>query len=196
MKKQLLTTLSIGVMSISMAFATPQQAVSQVRENASQVLKILQKSNGKNDAVIRKEAEAYAMPYFDFQRMTALAVGNAWNQATPTQKQALTNEFKSLLIGTYTGTMFQYKTSQVKIRDNPQVKGKQTLVQAEITPPSGKTVVMDFVTYQSGNKYRVYDVKLEGQSLIATTYRNQFNQVINQKGIDGLIAELKAKNNK
>lgn len=67
-KSALLSALSIGVLSISMAFATPAQAVSQVRSNATEVLNILQKANGSNDAAVRRQAETYAMPYFDFQR--------------------------------------------------------------------------------------------------------------------------------
>ena len=96
-KSALLSALSIGVLSISMAFATPAQAVSQVRSNATEVLNILQKANGSNDAAVRRQAETYAMPYFDFQRMTALAVGNPWRQATDAQQQALTKEFQTLL---------------------------------------------------------------------------------------------------
>ena len=67
-KSALLSALSIGVLSISMAFATPAQAVSQVRSNATEVLNILQKANGSNDAAVRRQAATYAMPYFDFQR--------------------------------------------------------------------------------------------------------------------------------
>ncbi len=195
MKTQLLTALSIGVMSIGLAMATPQQAVSQVRENASQVLNILNKANGSNDAAVRKQAENYAMPYFDFQRMTALAVGNPWRTASDAQKQALTNEFRTLLIRTYSGTMLKFKNSKVTVRDNPVVNrgGKEVTVRAEVSQAGGKPVNMDFTAYQSGNRYRVYNVAVEGASLV-TVYRNQFGQTIQQKGIDGLIAELKSKN--
>ncbi|HRM21605.1 MAG TPA: ABC transporter substrate-binding protein, partial [Neisseria sp.] len=97
-KSALLSALSIGVLSISMAFATPAQAVSQVRSNATEVLNILQKANGSNDAAVRRQAETYAMPYFDFQRMTALAMGRDWNKASPEQKTRLSEEFKTLLV--------------------------------------------------------------------------------------------------
>ncbi|WP_338809283.1 ABC transporter substrate-binding protein [Neisseria leonii] len=194
MKTRILTALSIGVMSIGLAVASPQQAVSQVRENASQVLSILNKANGSNDAAVRKQAEDYAMPYFDFERMTALAVGNPWRNASAAQKQALTNEFRTLLIRTYSGTMLKFKNSKVTVRDNPVVNrgGKEVIVRAEVSQ-GGKPVNMDFTAYQSGSRYRVYNVAVEGASLV-TVYRNQFGQTIQQKGIDGLIAELKSKN--
>lgn len=196
-KSAILSALSIGVLSISMAFATPQQAVTQIQGNAKQVLNILSKANGSNNAAVRKQAEAYAIPYFDFQRMTALAVGNPWRSATPAQQQALTDEFKNLLIRTYSGTMLQYKDSKVNVLPNPTVNkgGKEVVVRAQITQSNGKTVNMDFTTYQSGGKYRTYNISIEGASLV-TVYRGQFGETIKAKGIDGLIADLKAKNSK
>ena len=196
-KSALLSALSIGVLSISMALATPAQAVSQVRSNATEVLNILQKANGSNDAAVRRQAETYAMPYFDFQRMTALAVGNPWRQATDAQKQALTKEFQTLLIRTYSGTMLKFKNASVVVKDNPVVNrnGKEVVVRVEVKPAgqSAQPANMDFTTYQSGNRYRVYNVAVEGASLV-TVYRNQFGETIKSKGIDGLLAELQAKN--
>ena len=194
-KSALLSALSIGVLSIGLAVAAPADAVNQVRSNATQVLNILQKANGSNDATVRRQAENYALPYFDFQRMTALAVGNPWRQASAAQKQALTKEFQTLLIRTYSGTMLKFKNSKVNVKDNPVVNrgGKEIVVRAEVVQPGGKPVNMDFTTYQSGSRYRVYNVAVEGASLV-TVYRNQFGETIKNKGIDGLIAELKAKN--
>ena len=194
-KSALFSALGIGLLSINLAFATPAEAVNQVRTNATQVLNILKEANGSNDAAVRRKAESYALPNFDFQRMTALAVGNPWREATPAQKQALSKEFQTLLIRTYSGTMLKYKNANVVVKDNPVVNrgGKEVVVRAEVTQPGGKPVVMDFTTYQSGSKYRAYNVAIEGASLV-TVYRNQFGETIKNKGIDGLIAELKSKN--
>ncbi|WP_373698293.1 phospholipid-binding protein MlaC [Neisseria dentiae] len=194
-KSALFSALGIGLLSINLAFATPAEAVNQVRTNATQVLNILKEANGSNDAAVRRKAESYALPNFDFQRMTALAVGNPWREATPAQKQALSKEFQTLLIRTYSGTMLKYKNASVMVKDNPVVNrgGKEVVVRAEVTQPGGKPVVMDFTTYQSGSKYRAYNVAIEGASLV-TVYRNQFGETIKNKGIDGLIAELKSKN--
>ena len=195
MKTTFYTAALITLAAANSAQATPQQAVSQVRENAAQVLAILKKANGSNDAAVRKEAENYALPYFDFQRMTAQAVGQPWTQATPAQKQELSKEFQTLLIRTYSGTMLKFKNAKVNIKDNPVVNkgGKEIVVRAEINVSGQKPVNMDFTTYQSGSKYRAYNVAVEGASLV-TVYRNQFGETIKAKGIDGLIADLKAKN--
>lgn len=83
-KTSFISALSIGILSISMAVAAPADAVNQIRQNATQVLSIL-KSGDANTA--RQKAEAYAIPYFDFQRMTALAVGNPWRTASDAQNK-------------------------------------------------------------------------------------------------------------
>lgn len=191
-KSAFFSALSIGLLSISLAAAAPADAVNQIRQNATEVLTIL-KSGDANTA--RRKAEAYAMPYFDFQRMTALAVGNPWRTATDAQKQALTKEFQTLLIRTYSGTMMKFKNAKVNVKDNPVVarNGKEITVRAEVSAAGEKPVNMDFTTYQSGNRYCVYNVAVEGASLV-TVYRNQFGETVKAKGIDGLIADLKAKN--
>lgn len=195
-KMAILNALAVGVLSIGIAMATPQQAVTQLRGNADKVLNILDKANGSNNAQVRREAENYAIPYFDFDRMTALAVGAPWRTASAAQKKALSNEFKTLLIRTYSGTMLKFKGAQVQVNGSPIVNngGKEVVVKTSITASSqGKPVKMDYTMYQSGNQYRVYNVSVEGASLV-TVYRNQFNETIRKSGIDGLIAELKKKN--
>lgn len=193
-KSAFLSAVSIGVLSISMAFANPA-AVSQVRTNSVEVMKILNKANGKNNAEILRQAESYASPYFDFERMTALAVGLPWKNATQAQKTALVQEFKDKLIRDYTGTMADYKNAKVVVLDKTTTQGNIVWVKATVTPAGGKAVNLEFGTYPSAGKYRILNVKVEGGSLV-TAYRNQFGETIKKKGIDGLIAELKAKNGK
>ncbi|MCP1660511.1 MlaC/ttg2D family ABC transporter substrate-binding protein [Neisseria perflava] len=191
-KSAFFSALSIGLLSISLAVAAPADAVNQIRQNATQVLSILKQ--GSEDSA-RRKAEAYALPYFDFERMTALAVGSPWRNANAAQKQALTKEFQTLLIRTYSGTMMKFKNAKVDVKNNPVVNkgGKEIVVRVEVSTSGEKPVNMDFTTYQSGSRYRVYNVAVEGASLV-TVYRNQFGETVKAKGIDGLIADLKAKN--
>ena len=185
--------LLIASMSVTFALAAPQDAVTQLKGNIQQVQAIISKDNGSNTAQLRKQAETYAIPFFDFQRMTALAVGQNWKQASAAQKTALTNEFKTLLIRTYSGTMMQYKNAKVTVKDNPKSSGSAYIVASEVNTGSGKPVSMDYTVYPSGNKYLVYNISVEGASLV-TVYRNQFNEIISKNGIDGLVQELKNKN--
>lgn len=193
MKKTLTSALLIGALSINLAFAAPQDAVNQIRTNADQVLNILSKSNGSNKAQIIRQAEAYAAPYFDFERITQSAVGSAWRTATPAQKQQLTQEFRKLLVRVYSNVMFQYKDAKVQISEQPVVRGNLVDVSSTVNA-NGKAVNIGYTLRQKGGKYLIVDVKPEGASIFSS-YRNQFAPVIQQKGLDGLIQTLKAKNN-
>ena len=92
--------------------------------------------------------------------------------------------------------MLKFKNAKVNVKDNPVVNraGKEVIVRTEVVPAgSSKPVNMDYTMYQSGNKYRVYNVSVEGASLV-TVYRNQFGEDIKKGGFDGLIKQLKTKN--
>lgn len=188
-----LTSAALLALAVQSAHAAPADAVNQIRENARNVMGIINKANGKNDAQIRQQAQNYAIPYFDFEQMTALAVGNPWRTATPQQKAQMTTQFKNLLLRTYSGTLLKFKGAKVDVGNTPVVNGQDIIVRTTITPPGGKAVNMDYTTYPSGGKYKVKNVSVEGASLV-TVYRNQFGQTINQKGFNGLINDLKAKN--
>lgn len=193
------------MLSIGLAFADPA-AIAQVRENAVQMLNIVNKANGKNDAQIRKQAEDYATPYFDFKRITAMAVGTAiWKNATPQQQQALIDGFKHKIRSQYAGTMMAFKNAKVQVHEQPvSVKGNQVEVKTTLALSNGKKADVVFATYKSGKLYRVYDIKAEGLSIVRP-FQSQFQKTVNEqgkspkgvdykKGIDALIAELNGSN--
>ena len=201
-KSAIAPALAIGAMSIGLAFASPQQAVNQVRDNSNQVLAILKKANGKNDAAVRREAENYAVPYFDFDLMTRVAVGAPWNQASEAQKQELVKEHRAMLIRTYSRQMLMYKNAKVDIKSNPVVKnggkllGNKQIVEvhAVIQAPGQQPGQAVFSTYQDGKVYRVFNVSFEGVFDLVRGQKKQFEPVLKEKGVEGLIADLKAKN--
>ena len=201
-KSAIATALAIGAMSIGLAFASPQQAVNQVRDNSNQVLAILKKANGKNDAAVRREAENYAVPYFDFDLMTRVAVGAPWNQASEAQKQELVKEHRAMLIRTHSRQMLMYQKAKVDIKSNPVVKnggkllGNKQIVEvhAVIQAPGQQPVQAVFSTYQDGKVYRVFNVSFEGVFDLVRGQKKQFEPVLKEKGVEGLIADLKAKN--
>ena len=172
----------------------------QIKENSVQMLKILQQANGKNDVAVRKQAENYALPYFDFTLMTRLSVGAPWNKATAAQKQTLVNEFRTMLIRTYSRQMLNYKNAQVTVKNavakpSSLLPSKEQIdVRATITNPGQQPVEAVFSTYQDGNKYKVFNVVFEGAFALVQSQKQQFKPILDSKGIDGLIADLKAKN--
>ena len=136
------------------------------------------------------------MPNVNFQRMTASATGPAWRKATPEQQKALQEEFKILLVRTYAGALSQVSDQDVvmkPLRASPD--DKELIVRTEI---KGKTdpVQLDYrleKTPSVGAGWKIYDLNVMGVWLVET-YKGQFTQQINAKGIDGLIASLDERN--
>ncbi|RYF70219.1 MAG: ABC transporter substrate-binding protein [Comamonadaceae bacterium] len=136
------------------------------------------------------------MPNLNFQRMTASAVGPAWRQATPEQQKRLQDEFKILLIRTYAGALDQVTDQSVAVRPfRGSLDDKEVLVRTEIKG-NGDPVQLDYrleKTPGEGAGWKIYNLNVLGVWLV-DTYRTQFSQEINSKGIDGLIATLAARN--
>jgi phospholipid transport system substrate-binding protein len=137
------------------------------------------------------------MPNVNFQRMTASAVGPAWRQATPEQQKRLEEEFKTLLVRTYAGALDQVSDQTVTVRPfRGSPDDKEVLVRTEVRGGSGDPVQLDYrleKTPGQGGGWKIYNFNVLGVWLV-DTYRTQFAQEINSKGIDGLIAALAARN--
>lgn len=202
MKKSVLAAaLGTGILSFGIAVAAPKDASDQIKGNAAQMLEILHKANGSNDAAVRKQAENYALPYFDFNLMTRLAVGAPWNKASAAQKQELVNEFRAMLIRTYSGQMLRFKNAKVEVKNavakpaSALMRGKELVdVRVSIANPGEQPVEAVFSTYQDGGRYKVFNVVFEGAFALVQSQKQQFKPILDSKGIDGLIADLKAKN--
>lgn len=156
----------------------------------------------KSDAALRNGdtgrvvalVDSRLMPHVNFRRMTASAVGRFWRQATPEQKQKLQDEFKTLLVRTYSGALSQVKdqTLVVKpLRANPG--DTEVVVRSELRTPGKDPVQLDYRVEKTDAGWKVYDLNVLGIWLVET-YRGQFAQEINVKGIDGLIASLAQRN--
>ena len=136
------------------------------------------------------------MPHLNFQRMTASAVGPAWGKATPEQQKRLQEEFKILLVRTYAGALAQVsdQTIQVKpLRAAPE--DKELVVRTEVRG-RGDPIQLDYrleKTPGQGSGWKIFNLNVLGVWLVET-YRSQFAQEINTKGIDGLIATLSERN--
>ena len=136
------------------------------------------------------------MPNVNFQRMTASAVGPKWREATPEQQQRLQDEFKTLLVRTYAGALDQVTDQEVTMRPfRGSADDKEVLVRTEVRG-SGEPVQLDYrleKTPGEAGGWKIYNLNVMGIWLV-DTYRSQFTQEINSKGIDGLIAALAARN--
>jgi phospholipid transport system substrate-binding protein len=140
-------------------------------------------------------AEKSILNSFDFQRMTSLAVGKEWRQASPEQKKQLVHEFRKLLIRTFANAFIGIKKEQTMeykpFKMNPD--DKDVVVKTLIIKPGVKPIDVNFSLEKEADAWKVYDVVLAGVSMI-TNYRESFNQEIRANGIDGLIKVLAEKN--
>jgi len=169
-----------------------------VRNTTEEVLTIVRNDKdikaGKVDRIVDLIEEKVA-PHFDFPRMTRLAVGRAWRDATPAQRDALIKEFRTLLVRSYSAAFTAYTGVTVEYRPfrfNPG--DTEASVQTLIKLPDGKeSIAVDYDMALTPNSWKVYDVRVAGASLIIN-YRNLFALDIDRGGIDGLIKSLVNKN--
>lgn len=137
--------------------------------------------------------DAKVMPYVDFQRMTASAVGRYWRQATPDQQKRLQDEFKTLLVRTYSGALAQVRDQTVELKPMRSAPdAKEVVVKTEIRG-SGDPVQLDYRLEQTAAGWKIYDMSVLGVWLVEN-YRNSFAQEISTSGIDGLIKKLAERN--
>ena len=137
--------------------------------------------------------DSQIMPNVNFVRMTASAVGRSWRQATPEQQKKLQEEFKTLLIRTYSGALAQVKEQTVNVKPLRAVAADTEVVVRTEVLGRGDPVQLDYRLEKVGNAWKIYDLNVLGVWLVET-YRTQFAQEINAKGIDGLIASLAERN--
>lgn len=158
----------------------------------------------KNDKAIRAGdmakvialVDSRIMPNVNFQRMTASAVGPAWRQATPEQQKRLQEEFKILLVRTYAGALAQVTDQTISMKPlRAAAEDKEVLIRSEVKG-NGDSIQLDYrleKTPGQGAGWRIYNLNVLGVWLVET-YRSQFAQEINAKGVDGLIATLAERN--
>ena len=133
------------------------------------------------------------MPNVNFSRMTASAVGRFWRQATPEQQKQLQDEFKTLLVRTYAGALGEVKDQTVSFRPlRARPEDTEVVVRSEVRG-RGDPIQLDYRLEKTPTGWKIYDLNVLGVWLVET-YKTQFAQEINAKGIDGLIAMLAQRN--
>lgn len=189
--KSSLRALALGLLLAAGAAAAQTAPEALVKSTADEVLTIMRQN--KDPQVLIAAAEQKILPYFDFERMTRLAVGRPWRDATPEQQRALTQGFRALLVNTYSKAISEGVTPADKIEVKPAQGSGQAVVVPTVVHRSGKPpVAVNYRVSQNDGKWTVYDVVVEEVSLVQT-YRATFAAAITSSGIDGLIRMLQQK---
>ena len=134
------------------------------------------------------------LPHFDFERMTQLAVGKYWRTAAPEQKQALTREFRNMLVRTYTKVFSVYRNQVIEVKPLKMAgDADEVTIQTIISKPGASVIPVNYEMRKKDDGWKVFDIYIEGVSMVMS-YRGTFGSQIQESGIDGLIRTLSDKN--
>lgn len=195
MLKRLLALLTLSVAAAAPAWAStaPDALVRDLSNEVIEAVKADKDIQAGNVHKVIALVDAKVLPYLNFPRMTASAVGRFWRQATPEQQARLQAEFKLLLVRTYAGALAQVKDQTVQLkpfRANPA--DAEVVVRTEVKG-KGEPIQLDYRLEKAGDSWKIYDVNVLGIWLV-DQYKTSFAQEINAGGIDALITKLSDRN--
>ena len=194
------TLLNILVLAFAASFPAAAQDLAPdalVKNVTLEVVDLITKDKeikAGSRAKLIQVIEAKVLPHFNFNSMTALAMGQNWGKANPEQRKQLTEEFKTLLVRTYASALAAYSEQKFDFRP---LRAKPTdtdvTVNVRVIQPGAQPVTIDYSMEKTANGWKVYDVMVGGVSLVAN-YRTEFANTVRASGVDGLIRDLKKKN--
>ncbi len=193
------SVISVSMLSSTAAVAADDHpAQDLVVSSTSKLLDVL-KTEGEriktDKAFLDKQIDAYVVPNIDFNTMTKLAVGKSWRKADDKQRVELVEEFRALLLNTYTNALTEYSGESIEFQPfKPEKRDDRAVVRSVFKQSGGSTVP---VLYKLRDKegWLIYDIEVDQISLV-TSYRTAFSSEIEKGGIDGLIKTMKDKNAK
>lgn len=202
--KQLIALATIALASYAgaatatpAAVEAPDVLVKRISQDVIDTAKADKAIQAGDQKKVMDLVESKILPYVDFQRMTQLASGRFWRDATPEQQKALSAEFRTLLIYTYSGALSQIKNETVEfkpLRADPS--DTEVEVRSQVNVPRGEPIPLNYrVAKSPTNGWKIYDINVLGAWLVET-YKGTFASEISKGGIDGLIKALSDKNKK
>jgi phospholipid transport system substrate-binding protein len=190
-------SLSLALLGAGpLAHAADEAPDALIKRTSNEVLDIIKSDKAIQAGDISKIislVDSKVMPHVNFTRMTASTVGRNWRQATPEQQKRLQEEFKILLVRTYSGSLSQVKDQTVNVKAlRAAPADTEVVVRTEVIGRS-EPIQLDYRTEKTPTGWKIYDLNVLGIWMVET-YRTQFAQEISTKGVDGLIAALAQRN--
>ena len=191
-------TLLVSVLLSSWVAVCPAQAAAtvtdEVKKVVDEVVRIVSDKalkNPQNEEKRRAELKDVISTIFDYGQMAKLAMGPHWKERTPAEQKEFEPLFETLLENSYANKIEAYNNDKiVYVREN--VEGNHAEVKSRVITVKGEEYILDYRLAKKENKWRVYDVVIEGVSLVAN-YRGQFNRIIKTQGYDELVKKLRTK---
>ncbi len=195
---RLLTILATVSLFSGAAIAAVDEAPDVLVKRISQEVLDAAKSDkdiqGGNQKRVLELVEVKVLPYVNFQHMTSLAAGRFWREATPEQQKSLTNEFRALLVYTYSGAISQIRDQKLEFKPmTGDLADNDVVVRSQVTRAGGEPIQLNYRLEKLPVGWRIYDVNVLGAWLVET-YKGNFAAEIGRGGIDGLIKTLSDKN--
>jgi len=188
--------LAMGLPQFALADEAPDVFIKRLSDDVLNAIKADEKIKSGEIGRIIALVDTKVMPNVDFARMTAAAVGPAWRQSSPDQKQKLQDEFKILLVRTYAGALAQVSEQTISLKPMRSApEDSEVVVRTEVRG-RGDPIELDYrleKTAGQGSGWKIYNLNVLGVWLVET-YRSQFAEITNTKGVDGLIAALQERN--
>jgi phospholipid transport system substrate-binding protein len=187
-------TLATLAANVTHAQAAPDALIKTVATDVTTVLKA-DPAILSNPGKLKDLIENKLIPNFSFARMTQLAMGRNWAKASPEQQSALTKEFQTLLVRTYSGALANFRNNTIDVRPlRMQAADTDVTVKTVINQANGQGIPIDYsLEKDAAGSWKAYDIIVAGVSLV-TNYRDEFNAVIRDQGVDALIKQLQSKN--
>jgi len=172
----------------------PEELVRKVTEDVLASIKSDKALQAGDREKALQLAEQKVLPHIDFAAATRLAVGRAWSSATPEQQKRLVDAFRGMLIRIYSNAIEAYRGQTMKVQPvNTPAGANEVTVRNQYIRPGQPPVSVDYAMHKTPEGWKIYDITVEGISLVLT-YRSEFEQVMRQSGVDGLLKRLAEKN--
>ena len=186
--------MALGAHAAPAATEAPDALVKRISQEVIDTAKNDKDIQAGNAQRVMDLVETKILPYVDFQRMTALAAGRHWRDATPEQQKQLSTEFRKLLVFTYAGALSQIKNETVEFKPmRADPSDTDVEVRSQVNVARGEPVTLNYRVAKSPTGWKIYDINVLGAWLVET-YKGSFASEIGKSGIDGLIKTLAAKN--
>ena len=167
------------------------------KNTTNEVLRIVKQDKdikGGNNKKILDLVEEKILPNFDFRQMTQLAVGKNWGKATPEQQASLVNEFRTMLVRTYSASLSSVADYKIEFKPFKLAPGETDVtVNTEVSKPGAPPIPINYRMEKQADGWKVYDVQVDNVSMV-TVYRNSFNSEVRKGGVEGLLATLSRRN--
>jgi phospholipid transport system substrate-binding protein len=193
---------AIALAACTVAFVNPVAAqeeapdamIRRISQEVQDIAKNDKSIQGGNMSRMVTVVEEKILPYVDFERMTSLAAGRFWRQASPEQQKQLINEFRTLLVFTYSGALSQVRDQKIEFRPLKLDAGATDVeVRSRVIQPQGEPILLNYRVEKTASGWKMYDVNVMGAWLVEA-YKGTFATEIGKSGIDGLVKVLADKN--